>query len=185
MKSTFFFDTASGELLGKWTLPRAQTELENCTIHNYNITPTARRDVLVTTPRRVLRAEPRCPGRRRIAGRRLPSWGGGLGNRSLAREGRRLPLLGPVRLPCGSLPTCLHRARRLDRAALDRGAGSPTLKGSSCAERSPASLEDVWQRWGSHAPPRAPVLKTWATVSQTVSPNRQIQPEPTEGTSPN
>jgi hypothetical protein len=48
MKSIFFFDTASGEELGKWTLPRAQTTLENCTIHNYNIVPTARRDVLVT-----------------------------------------------------------------------------------------------------------------------------------------
>ena len=49
MKSIFFFDTESGDLLGKWTLPRAQTQLENCTIHNYNIVPTARRDVLVTS----------------------------------------------------------------------------------------------------------------------------------------
>jgi hypothetical protein len=48
MKSVFFFDTETGEELGKWTLPRAQTELENCTIHNYSIVPTAKRDVLVT-----------------------------------------------------------------------------------------------------------------------------------------
>jgi hypothetical protein len=46
-KSIFFFDTASGNLLGRWTLPRPQTALENCTIHNYNIVPTAKRDVLV------------------------------------------------------------------------------------------------------------------------------------------
>jgi hypothetical protein len=45
-KSIFFFDTASGDLLGKWTLPRPQSELENCTIHNYNVVPTAKRDVL-------------------------------------------------------------------------------------------------------------------------------------------
>jgi hypothetical protein len=48
MKSIFFFDTESGDLLGKWTLPRAQTTLENCTIHNYSIVPTGKRDVLTT-----------------------------------------------------------------------------------------------------------------------------------------
>jgi hypothetical protein len=47
MKSIFFFNTTSGSLLGKWTLPRPQTPLENCTIHNYNVVPTAKRDVLV------------------------------------------------------------------------------------------------------------------------------------------
>jgi hypothetical protein len=46
MKSIFFFDTGSGELLGKWVLPRPQTTLENCTIHNYSIVPSGKRDVL-------------------------------------------------------------------------------------------------------------------------------------------
>jgi hypothetical protein len=46
-KSVFFFDTFSGELLGTWVLPRPQSAVENCTIHNYNVVPTARRDVLV------------------------------------------------------------------------------------------------------------------------------------------
>jgi hypothetical protein len=48
MKSIFFFDTESGDVLGKWVLPRPQTTLENCTIHNYNIVPTGKRDVLTT-----------------------------------------------------------------------------------------------------------------------------------------
>jgi hypothetical protein len=48
MKSIFFFDTESGNLLGKWVLPRPQTTLENCTIHNYSIVPTGKRDVLTT-----------------------------------------------------------------------------------------------------------------------------------------
>ena len=48
MKSIFFFDTESGDLLGKWVLPRPQTTLENCTIHNYSIVPTGKRDVLTT-----------------------------------------------------------------------------------------------------------------------------------------
>jgi hypothetical protein len=48
MKSIFFFDTESGDLLGKWTLPRAQTTLENCTVHNFSIVPTGKRDVLTT-----------------------------------------------------------------------------------------------------------------------------------------
>ena len=48
MKSIFFFDTETGDLLGKWVLPRPQTTLENCTIHNYSIVPTGKRDVLTT-----------------------------------------------------------------------------------------------------------------------------------------
>jgi hypothetical protein len=48
MKSIFFFDTETGDVLGKWVLPRPQTILENCTIHNYNIVPTGKRDVLTT-----------------------------------------------------------------------------------------------------------------------------------------
>jgi hypothetical protein len=47
MKSFFFFDTESGEELGQWTLTRAQTLEENCTLHNYNIVPTERDDILV------------------------------------------------------------------------------------------------------------------------------------------
>ena len=47
MKSFFFFATDTGELKGKWTLPRDQTEFENCTLHNYNVVPTRKRDILV------------------------------------------------------------------------------------------------------------------------------------------
>jgi hypothetical protein len=46
-KSVFFFDTSTGELLGTWVLPRPQSEVENCTIHNYNVVPHPTRDVLV------------------------------------------------------------------------------------------------------------------------------------------
>jgi LVIVD repeat len=38
-KSAFFYDTASGNKLGQWVLPRPQTLDENCTIHNYNVVP--------------------------------------------------------------------------------------------------------------------------------------------------
>ncbi len=38
-KSVFFFDARTGEQLGTWTLPRAQSEMENCTIHNFNVVP--------------------------------------------------------------------------------------------------------------------------------------------------
>ncbi|MPY79970.1 MAG: hypothetical protein GEV04_16230 [Actinophytocola sp.] len=38
-KSMFFYDADTGEKLGQWTLPRPQTETENCTIHNYNMVP--------------------------------------------------------------------------------------------------------------------------------------------------
>jgi hypothetical protein len=38
-KSMFFYDAATGTKLGQWTLPRAQSSAENCTIHNYNIVP--------------------------------------------------------------------------------------------------------------------------------------------------
>jgi hypothetical protein len=47
MKSFFFYETDSGELEGKWALKRPQTAQENCTIHNYNIVPTNRGDILV------------------------------------------------------------------------------------------------------------------------------------------
>jgi hypothetical protein len=47
MKSFFFIDTETGEIKGKWTLPRDQTAQENCTLHNYNVVPSAQRDILV------------------------------------------------------------------------------------------------------------------------------------------
>ncbi len=39
MKSYFFFSVETGELLGKFILPREQSVDEVCTIHNYNIVP--------------------------------------------------------------------------------------------------------------------------------------------------
>ncbi len=47
MKSFFFFDTATGALEGQWTLPRDQSAFENCTLHNYNVVPSKKRDILV------------------------------------------------------------------------------------------------------------------------------------------
>jgi hypothetical protein len=38
-KSLFFFDTSTGQQLGMWTLPRPQSNIENCTIHNFNVVP--------------------------------------------------------------------------------------------------------------------------------------------------
>lgn len=38
-KSYFFFDTATGDLLGTWVLPRPQGPTENCTLHNLNVVP--------------------------------------------------------------------------------------------------------------------------------------------------
>ena len=39
MKSYFFFSVETGELLGKFILPREQSIDEVCTIHNYNVVP--------------------------------------------------------------------------------------------------------------------------------------------------
>jgi hypothetical protein len=47
LKSLFFLDSDTGATLGKWTLPRDQSEFENCTIHNYNVVPTTKGDWLV------------------------------------------------------------------------------------------------------------------------------------------
>ncbi len=47
MKSLFFFDTETGALKGQWTLPRPQSEFENCALNSPNIVPTPNRDVLV------------------------------------------------------------------------------------------------------------------------------------------
>jgi hypothetical protein len=47
MKSFFFFDVETGDETSMWTLTRAQTAQENCTLHNYNIVPTGKGDILV------------------------------------------------------------------------------------------------------------------------------------------
>ena len=39
MKSYFFFSVETGELLGKFIMPRNQGADEACTIHNYNVVP--------------------------------------------------------------------------------------------------------------------------------------------------
>ncbi len=39
-KSYFFYDTSTGGLLGTWVIPRDQSDIENCTLHNLNIVPT-------------------------------------------------------------------------------------------------------------------------------------------------
>jgi hypothetical protein len=39
-KSYFFFETETGNELGRWTLPRAQGPTENCTLHNFAAVPT-------------------------------------------------------------------------------------------------------------------------------------------------
>jgi hypothetical protein len=48
MKSYFFFEVETGAQVGQFVLPRDQTLLENCTIHNYNVVPTDKRYVLVS-----------------------------------------------------------------------------------------------------------------------------------------
>ncbi|HXV57747.1 MAG TPA: hypothetical protein VD704_07760 [Gaiellaceae bacterium] len=47
-KSFFFHDADTGMLLGTWVLPRAQGPTENCTLHNYNVIPTKKRNILVS-----------------------------------------------------------------------------------------------------------------------------------------
>jgi hypothetical protein len=39
MRSYFFFSVETGELLGKFVLPRGQGADDACTIHNYNVVP--------------------------------------------------------------------------------------------------------------------------------------------------
>lgn len=46
-RSLFFFEAQTGTLLGTFVHPRPQTNLENCTWHNYNIVPSDKRYVLV------------------------------------------------------------------------------------------------------------------------------------------
>ena len=47
MKTLFMFDTNSRDLVGTHTLPRPQSQWENCTMHNYNIVPDTKRKLLV------------------------------------------------------------------------------------------------------------------------------------------
>jgi LVIVD repeat len=47
-RSFFFYDAGTGALLGTWTLPNAQGPTENCTLHNYNVIPTKKRNLLVS-----------------------------------------------------------------------------------------------------------------------------------------
>lgn len=47
-KTVFFFNAADGVEKGRWVLPRPQTGAENCTIHNFNVVPSATRDILVS-----------------------------------------------------------------------------------------------------------------------------------------
>jgi hypothetical protein len=47
MKTLFFHDGETGEIIGRHVLPRPQSQWENCTIHNYNIVPSRNRNLLV------------------------------------------------------------------------------------------------------------------------------------------
>ena len=38
-KTVFFFEAQTGAQLGMWTLPRNQSNIENCTVHNFNVVP--------------------------------------------------------------------------------------------------------------------------------------------------
>ncbi|HEU4448401.1 MAG TPA: hypothetical protein VFR63_00290 [Gaiellaceae bacterium] len=49
LERTFFFvDADTGDSIGQFTLPRTQTNVENCTTHNYNIVPLRDRYVMVS-----------------------------------------------------------------------------------------------------------------------------------------
>ncbi len=47
-KTLYFLDGDDGDVVGTLVHPRPQTALENCTWHNYNVVPTAKRDILVS-----------------------------------------------------------------------------------------------------------------------------------------
>lgn len=47
-KSAFFFSTETGASLGMWTLPRDQSNIENCTLLNFNIVPVKSRYIMVS-----------------------------------------------------------------------------------------------------------------------------------------
>ena len=49
LRRTFFFVGAeTGDSIGQFTIPRPQTNVENCTTHNYNVVPTNKRYVMVS-----------------------------------------------------------------------------------------------------------------------------------------
>jgi hypothetical protein len=49
LERTFFFlDAATGRSIGQFMIPRAQTNVENCTTHNYNVVPTDKGYVMVS-----------------------------------------------------------------------------------------------------------------------------------------
>ncbi|MGH3022518.1 MAG: LVIVD repeat-containing protein [Gaiellaceae bacterium] len=49
LERTFFFvEAATGASLGQFTIPRPQTNVENCTTHNYNVVPLRKRYVMVS-----------------------------------------------------------------------------------------------------------------------------------------
>ena len=49
LERTFFFlNAANGASIGQFTIPRPQTEVENCTTHNYNVVPLRDRYVMVS-----------------------------------------------------------------------------------------------------------------------------------------
>jgi hypothetical protein len=49
LERTFFYvDADTGESIGQFTIPRPQTNVENCTTHNYNIVPLRKRYVMVS-----------------------------------------------------------------------------------------------------------------------------------------
>jgi hypothetical protein len=49
LERTFFYvDADTADSIGQFTLPRPQTNVENCTTHNFNVVPTTKRDVMVS-----------------------------------------------------------------------------------------------------------------------------------------
>jgi hypothetical protein len=49
LERTFFYvDADTGASIGQFTIPRPQTNVENCTTHNYNVVPTDKRYVMVS-----------------------------------------------------------------------------------------------------------------------------------------
>jgi hypothetical protein len=47
MKTLFFYETKTGKMVGRHVLPRPQSQYENCTMHNYNIVPHRKLNLLV------------------------------------------------------------------------------------------------------------------------------------------
>jgi hypothetical protein len=47
-RTLFFLDAEDGDVEAEFIHPRPQSEVENCTWHNFNVVPTRRRDVLVS-----------------------------------------------------------------------------------------------------------------------------------------